>query len=330
MKIALIGSGSGGHIYPCIAFYQYATSFQHQCSVFLFKEIDEKIYQQQNIHGIVVPTTLSSYKKYQFLKKQFAEQQLDCLITFGGKVSFIATLAAKKLKIPVYLCEQNVVFGKANQCSLIFAKKVFLSFPIKENEKYIYTGNPVVENFECKKISLFETRRPTILIVCGSLGSSTVLDKIKDFVEQEKKINFIVILGKNNENQVFTEDNHLKVFHYYEPLRDLIYSSDLIISRAGATTMSEIIAAEKPCIFIPSPYVTNNHQYKNALFLTQKEACLMIEEKNLTTEKLKEYVYKILYSQYEIYRIKKHLKELQFNHPCQKMLKIIEEAKDGE
>ncbi len=330
MKMILIGSGSGGHIYPCLAFYHYATSMHHQCIPYLFKEIDKKIYQQQQVDGIEVNSKWSEWKKYQFLKNDWKDKKPDCVVTFGGKPSFIATLVALRLKIPVYLCEQNVIFGKANKLSLFFAKKVLLSFPIKENKKYIYTGNPVVENFICQKVSLFTFKQPTILIVCGSLGSSSVLDKVTEFINQEKQFNFIVILGKNNHSSAIQEDKNIKIFDYYEPLRDLIASSDLIISRAGATTLSEIIAAAKPAILIPSPYVANNHQYKNALFLSQKNAALLLEEKKLTTAKLKEYVYKIIYSQYEIYRMKKHLKELQISNPCKKMLSIIEGQENGE
>lgn len=327
MKIALIGSGSGGHIYPCIAFYQYATSQNHSCVCFLFKEIDKEIYKNKSIETIFVNTEYSNYKKYKYLTKHFKELEVDCVVTFGGKVSFISALAAKRCHLPLYICEQNIVFGKANRLSLLFANKVFLSLPIKENKKYIYCGNPVVENFHCQKAQLFSNHKPTILIVCGSLGSSSVIKKMKEFAQNETKLNFIFILGKNN-TLSFDEQENIKVLPYYEPLRDLIYSCDLMISRAGATTISEIIAANKPTILIPSPYVANNHQYKNALFLKKKEGCLLIEEKNLNPTILKEYIYKVIYSHYETYRMKKRLIELQIKNPCQKMLAIIKENDD--
>ncbi len=322
MNIALIGSGSGGHIYPCISFYKEAIK-SHNCICFVFKKIDEEIYKNQYIDFIKINNKLSSFKQIIELRKQFKKNSIDCLVTFGGKVSFLAILAAKSLGIKIYMCEQNVIFGKANSIGRIFVNKIFLAFPIKENKKYLYVGNPVVENLNCKKFDFFKTSKPTILLVCGSLGSSTILNVFADFISKHNEYNFIVVLGKNNHDSLIKNDN-VMIFDYYEPLKDLLNSVDVVISRAGASTLSEIIALNVLSILIPSPYVTNNHQYKNAKFLLDKNACQMIQEKDLNETIINSYILNYLNNPYYCYQVKENMKKLKVNHPCKKMLEVIE------
>ncbi len=331
MKFALIGSGSGGHIYPCIAFYRYATKCNHQCYPFIFKKIDEEIYSSHQIQTIHIDAKASLFKQYQTLKKHFQNLSIDGLITFGGKASFIAILAARSGHFPIYVCEQNVVFGKANFLGQFFAKKVFLSLPMhfkKEKEKYLYTGNPVVQAIHPTLQKRFIKKQPTLLLVCGSLGSSTIFNHFQAFIRKHTEYNFILVLGKKNPMS-FEKNDHVVCFDYYEPLTDLLASCDIVISRAGASTMSEIIALNVPSILIPSPYVANNHQFKNAKFLCDQGGCLLLQESEINEESIQQKIQTYVNDLYFTYQVKQRLKALQVQNPCQKMLQVIEENTHG-
>jgi len=117
----------------------------------------------------------------------------------------------------------------------------------------------------------------------GSLGSSSVSKVINNFIKHNKAYNIIYVTG-NNVNVNIKENDNLRIFNYYNPLTDLINISDIIISRAGASTLSEIIYFNKPSIIIPSPYVTNNHQVKNAKLLLKENACQIIYERDLNEQ----------------------------------------------
>lgn len=322
MNFILVGSGSGGHIYPCLSFYKTLKNNNHEVSVLTFKEIDRQIYLKNKVNTIDIKSN-NFFDRYKEIYSLFNNNKFDCLVIFGSKPGLIASLVAKKLNIPIYICEQNIVLGKANKLASLFARKVFLSLPIKENKKYIYTGNPVTENISTKKVKIFNNNSPIVLIVCGSLGSSSVSKIISNIVNSIKNMNFIFIKGKYNDFK-FTETSNIKVYDYYEPLTDLINSCDLIISRAGASTISEIIELQKPSILIPSPYVTNNHQYKNAKFLKDNNGCILIEEKKLDCELLKKNIFKLIYSDFEQKRIKKALRSLKKENPASTILKLIE------
>lgn len=324
MKICMVGSGSGGHIYPAIALYQYLKKQNITVQMLAFKTIDKEIYKQNKIPFLFFDSHLSSYQKIRKISKFLKEEKMDKVISFGGKNGFLTGICAKLRGISLYLCEQNIVFGKANFVLRFFSKKVFLSMPIKENQKYILTGNPVVDRIKTtKKKNFFANGKPVVACVCGSLGSDTILSFFRDYIKENNETNYIIIKGKNASIEIEEKEN-VKVFSYYEPLTEIISSSDLLISRAGATTIAEMIALQKPAILIPSPYVPNHHQLKNAKYLYQNNACVLIEEDKLKPENVKKAIQKILFSPFENYRMKNAILKLQYKNPCQK---IYEELK---
>jgi len=172
-------------------------------------------------------------------------------------------------------------------------------------KKIVYTGNPCGENaLTTKKISKtslgFKKNKKLLLIVAGSLGSETVNNFFAKYLsEVNEKDNFEVlyITGKSYYDDFIlgkTFSNNVKIIPFLDNLSGLFKDVDLIISRAGAGTISEILATELPSILIPSPYVANNHQYYNALDLKNKKVSILVEEKNLDATKLYKKTVKLL------------------------------------
>lgn len=308
MKILMSGSGSGGHIYPCIATYNYFKK-NHQVYIVIFKKIDEKIYKLNNIKYIYIDDSFSTLKKIKMIKKIIITNNIKKTMTFGGKNSIFINIVAKSLKIDNYIFEQNAILGKANKINYLICKKMFSNFKIGL-KKEINIGNPNSFNLKINsKEKLFNNNKATILITMGSLGSSSVDKVITNFINENNDYNIIYILGNNVKGKRFEQKN-VKVFQYYNHLVDLIAKVDLCITRAGASTLSEIIALKKPSIIIPSPYVANNHQEKNAKILAMNNACIVIKEKDLSVGILKQNVINLTHNAIMYNQMANNLKKL--------------------
>ena len=224
----------------------------------------------------------------------------DAVIAFGGYVTLPVCLAAHKKGIKVFLHEQNMLPGRTNIFLSKNADGVFVSFKDGtrklKSKNIIYTGNPVAQRaIETKKYDKtklgFDKKKKLIIIVMGSLGSTSVNDKILDFLRDYKKedTELLFITGKNSFKEL---NNNLivppstKILPFFDNLPSLMKSADLIVSRAGASTIAEIKAIKIPSILIPSPYVANNHQYYNALDLVNEKVSILIEEKDLNEKTL--------------------------------------------
>jgi len=322
MKIVLTAGGTGGHIYPALAVLE--TIKKDKTNEYLYigttdrmeSELIPKMnipYESLEIKGFSknlskniknIKLFYNSYKKSKEILKEFKP---DAVIAFGGYVTAPVIMAAKKLGIKVYLHEQNLIPGKVNKFLSKYANAIFVSF--EEGKKYfknkniIYTGNPCGERARnikpIDKTALNLTpHKKLVLIVMGSMGSAGINDKLISFLEtfeeSDKEILFIAGKSLHTNFEKIKVPKSTKIVPYVDNLAGLMKNTDLIISRAGASTISEILELNLPSIIIPSPYVANNHQYYNALDLQNKGLSVMIEEKDLTNNILKENIKKIL------------------------------------
>ena len=159
--------------------------------------------------------------------------------------------------------------------------------------KVVYTGNPrseeIISVAKKKKSTLgFDNAKKLVVVVMGSLGSTTMTQKIKELIPgfNNKNYQVLVITGKkyyDDYKDIIVSEN-VKVVPFMDDLIRLLKDSDLIVSRAGASTIAEITAIGLPAILVPSPYVTNNHQYKNAKELEEAGACRIVLEENFSKE----------------------------------------------
>lgn len=229
----------------------------------------------------------------------------DLIFSKGGYGSLPAVISGKILWVPIFLHESDIVPGLTNRISGKLAKEIFVSFPIKRTEhfpfkKMIWVGNPVRtgllegEKEEGKELLKITGEKPVVLILGGSQGAQKINDMILEILPAlSQKFEIIHQCGEKNFVQVETEskimlgENGLKYYHLVpflkeEQLKDAYAVSDIIASRAGASSIFEIAAIRKPSILIPLTESAQNHQLKNAYAYAENGACLVIEESNLT------------------------------------------------
>lgn len=339
MKFILTAGGTGGHIYPALSVLEEIKKDKENEYLYIGTKnrMENELipslgipYEGIEIYGLSKTDMIRNIKNlkcitssYKRCLKIMEEFKPDAVIAFGGYVTLPVCLAAKKKKIKVFLHEQNMLPGKTN---IFLSKKVdavFVSF--KEGirrlkcKNIIYSGNPVAQRaIETKKYDKtdlgFTKDKKLIIIVMGSLGSTSVNEKILSFLRNYEKedTEILFITGKKsyadlNNNLIVPKST--KIVPFFDNLPSLMKSADLIISRAGASTIAEIMATKTPSILIPSPYVANNHQYYNALDLVNKKISILIEEKDLDEETLTKAINEI-FDEKTFKEIKNNLKEI--------------------
>lgn len=239
----------------------------------------------------------------------------DVVVGFGGYVSGPVLRMAAKLGIPTAIHEQNAFPGVTNKALAGRVDRVMLTS--SDAEKYMKPKNPCVvtglpirgdilrAERELSRFELGLDDRPLILSMGGSLGAKPINNAVLGLIEKKyaaKDCFFLHATGKGGEwfTQKLAEhgvelaaNKHITVEEYIN-IPKCLPAADLVICRSGASSLSEIQALGKPSILIPSPYVTENHQYHNAMALVNRNAAFILEEKDLTADSLCELVDKLL------------------------------------
>lgn len=318
MKIIISAGGTGGHIYPALAILDKFYEKEKDLEVIyvgthnrMEKEIVKKRgikYFELEIYGLSKTAMIRNIKNVFLIKsaydkclKLIDEFKPDIVIGAGGYVVYPIIKAAKKRGVTTFLHEQNSIPGKSN---LALSKNVDLigvSFESTKDffpkaKEVFYSGNPcsssalTIPSISKESVGLTEKKK-FVLIVSGSLGSKTINDKFKVFLKliKDEDYEVLYITGKSHYEDFIKDEDFPKnviIKPFVDNLSGLMKNADLVISRAGASTISEILALKIPSILIPSPYVANNHQYYNALDLKNMYVSYLIEEKQLSAEKL--------------------------------------------
>lgn len=317
LKIILSGGGTGGHIYPAIAIANEIKS-QFPDSEFLFVGAQNKMEMQKvpqagykikglwisgiqrklTVDNLMFPFKLISslWNSYQILK-QFKP---DVVIGTGGFASGAVMQVANWMKIPTVIQEQNSYPGITNKLLAKKAKSICVAYPGLErffpNNVIHITGNPVrsdildIANKRSQALETFklDPNKKTVVVLGGSLGARAINVLIEKNVEFFKKNNIQLLwqCGKfyfEEYNKYNDVANGIHVLDFIEKM-DLVYAAaNFIISRSGASSVSELAIVAKPTIFIPSPNVAEDHQTKNAQAIVDQQAAILIKEKDLDT-----------------------------------------------
>ncbi len=318
-NILISGGGTGGHIYPAIAIAN-EIKLRYPDANFLFVGAKDKMEMEKvpqagfAIKGLWISgiqrknifknfnfpfKLLSSLWKANAIIKRFKP---DIAIGTGGFASGPTLIMASLKNIPTLIQEQNSFPGITNKLLGKSTSKICVAYDDLErffpSEKIIKTGNPVRQDLLdihtkiSEGIGFFTTdvKQKTILILGGSLGARKINELIASHLEFFKTQNVQVIwqCGKLyfDEYKHYNSENHVQV-HQFINRMDLAYAaSDIIISRAGASSVSELCIVGKPVIFIPSPNVAEDHQTKNAKFIVEKHGALLLKESELDTFKI--------------------------------------------
>ncbi|MCM1131324.1 MAG: UDP-N-acetylglucosamine--N-acetylmuramyl-(pentapeptide) pyrophosphoryl-undecaprenol N-acetylglucosamine transferase [Roseburia sp.] len=273
--IVLTGGKTGGHIMPLLAL---AKQLNNVCYVGTANSLEERLCKKNQVEFLSMP--LKNNHILEVLKCCFKLKlkNVEAIISTGGYVSFPGLLYGIFHRIPIYLLEENVIMGRTNRFFSFFAKKVFLTYPLKKmKKKYYLAGLPTMPN----KTSYLAYKNLTIdvLLIGGSLGSRPLCDLV---YKLKKRYKVCLVAGRYYKD--YQDIKGIKVFEYVDDLPNLMLQARTIISRAGASTTYEIFSIGKPCILIPSEKTSKNHQYLNALYFEKKGCCRLLREKDAQTE----------------------------------------------
>jgi UDP-N-acetylglucosamine--N-acetylmuramyl-(pentapeptide) pyrophosphoryl-undecaprenol N-acetylglucosamine transferase len=313
-KIILSGGGTGGHIYPAIAIANELKS-RFPNAEFLFVGAKDKMEMEKvpeagyKIEGLWISgiqrklTLVNLAFPFKLILSLLRSRKIlktfkpDIAIGTGGFASGPLLQMAAFKHIPCLIQEQNSFPGITNKILGKKVDKICVAYDGLERffpiDKLIKTGNPIrqdlldIENKTIKSKDTFKLRhgKHTLLVLGGSLGSRRINQLIEEKLEFLKTQNVQVIwqCGKLYYKEYKHYNNYEDVqVHAFLNTMDFAYAaSDMIISRAGASSVSELCVVGKPVIFIPSPNVAEDHQTKNALAIVEKNAALLINESDL-------------------------------------------------
>ena len=316
MRAIIVAGGTGGHIYPAIAIINKIKE-KEENSEFLYIGTTDRM-EKDIIPKLGIPfvgiemvglNRKNLFKNIAVLKKynnavKSAEEEIkkfnpDVVIGVGGYITLPVLTAANKLGYKTIIHEQNSIPGLSNKIIARFADLVCVSLPnslnLFKNRNVVYTGNPrseeIVDVVKVSKKSLgLDSTKKLVVVVMGSLGSMTMTKKLQELIPgfKNKKYQVIVITGKgyiDDYNDIEIPDN-VQIVPFLDNFINVLKDTDLIVSRAGASTIAEITAIGLPAILVPSPYVTHNHQYMNAKELEDLGACTIVTEEEFSKDKL--------------------------------------------
>ncbi|MRX70807.1 undecaprenyldiphospho-muramoylpentapeptide beta-N-acetylglucosaminyltransferase [Bacillus lacus] len=345
MKVVVSGGGTGGHIYPALALINEMKK-EDQEAEFLYigteKGLEKKIvgregipFQSIEITGFKRSISFENARTiFRFLKgvneskKMLKEYKPDVVIGTGGYVCGPVVYAASKLKIPTIIHEQNSIPGLTNKFLARYVDKVAVCFEEAKSffpsEKTVLTGNPRasevigVDGSKGKASAGLHPQKNTVLIFGGSRGAKAINDAVLAMLNNlgKREYQVLYITGEvhyetvmNKAKKAGIPDNvHIKPFIHNMP--EVLAGVELIVSRAGATSLAEITALGLPSILVPSPHVTANHQEKNARALSDHGAAVLLLESELNNDNLLKKIDDILLNQEELQHMQQASRKL--------------------
>lgn len=315
-RIIISGGGTGGHIFPAISIANAIKSL-HPDAEILFVGAQDRMEMQRvpqagykivglPVKGLIRPLwslrnisiLLDFLKSKWIVKKVIKNFKPDVAVGVGGYASAATLNAAYDLGIPCLIQEQNSFAGLTNKTLAKKASKICVAYEGMERffprERILLTGNPVRQNLTNPSLNKEEAcaefglnpNKPTILMIGGSLGARTLNESVLYSLEliRHSELQFIWQTGSYYKEHIASElEKHGKPanLHTTDFIRsmDLAYkAADLVISRAGASSISELCLLGKPSILVPSPNVAEDHQTHNAMALVNRNAALMVKD----------------------------------------------------
>ena len=314
-KYLISGGGTGGHIFPAVSIANALRELQPDCEILFVGALGRmemervpaagykivglpvKGFDRKNILRNI-PILINLLKSMWQARKIIKNFQPDVAVGVGGYASGAALKVASKMNVPILLQEQNGFAGVTNKLLKNDASKICVAYDGMERffpaDKIILTGNPVRQNLtlgnraDAYKEFGFSADKRTLLIIGGSLGARTINQSVKNGLQKltESGIQVLWQTGK-----IYIEDCKKAFEQLDEQAKkniivtdfvgrmDLAYAmADLVVSRAGASSISELCLLGKPAILVPSPNVAEDHQTHNAMALVNKNAAILVKD----------------------------------------------------
>ncbi|MDY2974795.1 MAG: undecaprenyldiphospho-muramoylpentapeptide beta-N-acetylglucosaminyltransferase [Alloprevotella sp.] len=316
LRIIISGGGTGGHIFPAVSIANEIKAKRPDAKI-LFVGAEGRMEMQRvpaagyEIKGLPiagfdrknllknVPVLFKILKSRRLARRIVKDFRPQVAVGVGGYASGPTLNVAESMHIPTVLQEQNSYAGVTNKLLAKHASQICVAYEGMERffpaDKILLTGNPVRQNLlqsapareDAVKTFGLVPRKKTVLIIGGSLGARTINESVLGhltLIKQQNDVQFIWQTGKYYSEEINAElqrrgcPDNLLVKDFISDMAAAYSAADLVISRAGAGSISEFCLLGKPVILVPSPNVAEDHQTKNALALVQKSAALMVTD----------------------------------------------------
>ncbi len=325
LRIIISGGGTGGHIFPAVSIANAIKAKRPDAKILFVGAVGRMEMQRVPaagyeikglpVRGLIRPLyslknvgVLVDYLRSKHMAKRIIRQFKPMVaVGVGGYASGAALDAAHSMGIPCLIQEQNSYAGKTNKMLGAKAQKICVAYDGMERffpaGKIIKTGNPVRQNVVDADISKEDARRKfglkpdrkTVLLVGGSLGARTINEAVRRHLDvvRDSDVQFIWQTGKyyndemNAAVKAFGKPDNLVVTDFIADMGAAYRSADLVVSRAGASSISEFCLIGKPVVLVPSPNVAEDHQTKNAMALVNRDAALYVKDADAPATLLK-------------------------------------------
>lgn len=322
LRVIISGGGTGGHIFPAISIANALKEKCPTVKILFIgalgrmemHRVPAAGYEIKGlpIRGLLRPlwkpgnigVLWDFMKSKRMVKKIIREFQPQVAVGVGGYASSATLNAAYELGIPCLIQEQNSFAGLTNKTLAKKARKICVAYEGMERffpkERILMTGNPIRQDLQnpdlvretCIQSFGLEPQLPTILVIGGSLGARTINQSILNNLEiiREAPVQIIWQTGSYYSKDIQealkqqSKPANLYVTDFISRMDQAYRAADLVVSRAGASSISELCLLGKPSILVPSPNVAEDHQTHNAMALVKKEAALMVKDINATNE----------------------------------------------
>ena len=318
LRVIVSGGGTGGHIFPAISIAN-AIKQQHPEAEILFVGAQGRMEMQRvpaagykieglSVRGLIRPlwspknigVMMDFLKSKRRVKDILREFKPQVAVGVGGYASAPTLNAASSMGIPCLIQEQNSYAGVTNKSLAKKARKVCVAYSGMERffpaDKIIMTGNPVRQNLldiavtkeEARQSLGLNPQKRTVLIIGGSLGARTINESVLNHLDaiRQSDVQFVWQTGKYYSESIqealrqTDAVENLKVMDFISNMDNAYAAADIVVSRAGASSISELCLLGKPSILVPSPNVAEDHQTKNALALSTKDAAIFVADKD--------------------------------------------------
>jgi len=347
-KVIISGGGTGGHIYPAIAIAKKILEISKDSEILFvgakgrmeMEKVPEEGFEIVGLNVVGIQRSMSInailknlkfpfllLKSFNHARKIIKDFQPNIVVGVGGYASGPTLRMAHSLKIPTLIQEQNSYAGLTNKWLSKKTKKICVAYEnmnqFFEKNKLVLTGNPVrkdIKNLDAKLseaktyFKVFKNEK-VILVLGGSLGAKSINEGILNsiYTIKDQPIKLLWQVGKRYFESIENQLNQINIPNVkalaFIKRMDLAYSlADIVISRAGALSISELTLAGKPSILVPSPNVSEDHQTKNAMSLVNKSAAILVEDKQ--TDSLLRTAMDLLKEENQLNTISKNAKKM--------------------
>lgn len=321
-KIIIAGGGTGGHIFPAVAIARAMQRLAPDTDILFVGAKGKMEMEKIPAEGFsIVGLDIAGFNRSSLLKNFMLPVKLirslwqarsilrsfkpDIAIGVGGYASFPILFMAQRMKIATLIQEQNSVAGKSNQILGRKAKAICVAYPNMDayfpKDNIVFTGNPVRQSISNANVSREEAvsffrldaNQKIIFAFGGSLGAKSINETLATSLQQivDSKVQLIWQTGNTFYEEACASakgfENQIKVFAFIREMEYAYAAADVIISRAGALSISELCFVGKPVVFVPFPFASEDHQTQNALTLVKRNAAMMVRDNEVRNDLMK-------------------------------------------